>query len=655
MKILFRPALVGTAALIAALAPTSAAQLEGYDLTSGIPSDFFLVVGSRNVAEAQFIDDHWQGVSDAFEESEILDDLMDMLSEQDPDATAMVTGMFDHYSKLAAQVDWTSMGDQFIYGQRMNVPVFSGNTANVGPPDMVFLMRMDPEVAAQNYAGLLGLGQSALAQIAGMGGPEVMFETVEEKGFTFSVLDFTQVSQGAFDYPISFGYKEGVMAVTMGSGVRGEVTALLSGEGEIRSIASTERFKRAFKGMPDAKLGFEYFDMPNMRGSVQDIFEMVSGLLESELGPPPASGQEASLSEDQMVAGMVMHGMELANDAMSLIDYSSTVSFVRDHTVHSVSRAALASGVESNPFYPLIGTVKPVADFAKYLPESTSTYSVTGATDVNAIYDFMVELVKGFGPMGEMGVMEWEKLQQEMGFDMRRDVLSLIGGESISATFMVDGKEQWVTRMAVADEESAREKLDMGAAMVPELMAELQRENPMAGMLGLLVRESRDERFPGFHRVDVTMAGVSMLVGVQDGWMMFGSSGDALALTDQVAKGLAPNVRSNKELMRHAIIPEGPVQSASFNDYSGIAEEVSGMLIMASSMGGMFTSSIPNAKERQMANKLIGMVGRLAPVIAEIDFFESGSTIASFDGKAWTTHSVTNYAAPRKRAVVDGE
>lgn len=647
MKIDFRsklPVCLGAAALLATLAPTSAAQLEGYDLVGGVPSDYFLVVGSRDVPEAAFIDEHWANVWEAFRETEVLEDLMDMISAEEPEGAQMMMGMFEHYRALAEGVDWDAMGDQFLFAERLNVPVFTGNSAMIGMPDMIFLMRMDPEVAEQNHSGLVGMGQSVLDQIAMMSGGEVelSFQTIEEHGFTFSVLDFTQFEQDAVDMPISIGHKDGILAITIGPGVRSEVTALLAGQGDIRSIASTERFKRAFKGMPAAEMGFEYFDMPNMRGSMEDIFEMVSSILESEIGPPPSADEEGMLTEEQMIAGMIDHGMGLAYDAMSIVEYSSTVRFVRGNSVHAIGRAAVAPGIEDNPFYPLIGTTQPVANFAKYLPESTTSYSVSGAMDANGLYDFALDMVAGFGPMGEEALRKWEFLQEDMGFDVRRDLLSWLGGESISVTFTDAGGEHWVTRMAVGNEEVAREKLNMVADLIPMIMAEAVKENPMAGMLGLMVRDSRDERFVGFKRMDIAMLDVSMLMGVKDGWMMFGSSADALALTDAVAAGTAPSVRENEDLMSRAIIPDGPVQMASFSDYTGIASELAGGVMMLGSMGGMMTMGMP-PEEREVAGELLSMVTRLAPVIGAMDFFDSGSTIASFDGKAWHTHSVTNY------------
>ncbi len=41
---------------------------------------------------------------------------------------------------------------------------------------------------------------------------------------------------------------------------------------------------------------------------------------------------------------------------------------------------------------------------------------------------------------------------------------------------------------------------------------------------------------------------------------------------------------------------------------------------------------------------------KLGPVIGKINFYRSGSSVSSFDGSVWTSHSVTNYAGPAKEA-----
>ena len=67
-------------------------------------------------------------------------------------------------------------------------------------------------------------------------------------------------------------------------------------------------------------------------------------------------------------------------------------------------------------------------------------------------------------------------------------------------------------------------------------------------------------------------------------------------------------------------------------------------------MAGMFGSFIPDKPETRPAKAMIGILGRLSPAVAQIDFLSSSATVCTFDGQAWTTTQVTNYKPAPKPA-----
>lgn len=640
---------LGAATLLAALAPISSAQLQGYELTSGVPADFFLVTGSKTNAERAFIDAHWARVHEAFMDSGIGDELMDMISaEAPPEAMEMVHGVYQTMSGLVEAVDWNAMGTEVVFGQRLNAPDMSGEMVGFSSPDMVILFKVNSENGPALYNNLVGLERGVLAQIQAFSGVEIKLQDVEASGTKFTVLDFKTIDPIAPDYPISIGLRENAIVMTLGSGVRGEVAALLAGEGN--SIASSPRFAAAFKGMPAAEDGFEYTDMPNLRANMGEIFGVVKGVMNAQMGGERGDAEGGMADKNAMIMGMVDHAMELVNDGMSLTEYSVSVHHTEGFSVHTDTRAGLAAGAKDNRFYPMLATSRPVGNFAQYLPASTTGYSVSGGTDLDAIYNFALETIKGFGPMGEQALGMWEGMQAESGFDMRRDVISWIDGETISADFMLNGQTAWVTRMKVKDEAMAQEKMAMALGMIPMLIEKAAEQNPMAMMLGITVTPTRDARFEGFSEFNIAMAGQSILCGVKDGWMVFSSSGDALALTDEVAAGNAPNVLTNEAVMADAMTVDGAVSMANFTDYSGMASGIADGIMGVTMMGGMVTAMIEDPQGQKVAQTALRMLGDLAPVIREIDFFRSGSSVANFDGTAWNIHAVTNYEGPKKAA-----
>jgi hypothetical protein len=63
-------------------------------------------------------------------------------------------------------------------------------------------------------------------------------------------------------------------------------------------------------------------------------------------------------------------------------------------------------------------------------------------------------------------------------------------------------------------------------------------------------------------------------------------------------------------------------------------------------ISGMIMPMIEEREVREIAMEALDMVGRLVPVIEAIDFYRSGSSVTTFDGTAFHTHSITNYVAP---------
>jgi len=640
----------GTASLLSLMAPATFAQIEGYELTAGVPSDFFMVTGSRHNPEKDFLSAHWYNVLGAFTDSRILDDLMDMASMGNPEAMDMALEVGGKFQDLFEAVAWDTLGQEVVFGERLNVPVFSGNSVALGAPDMVFLFKTDPDQADATFDSLVGLGTGVLAQFQALSGLEMSLQPIEEHGMKFAVLDWTQLDPDAPDFPVSIGHRGGTFALTMGPGVRSEVAALLAGVGGSRSIATSERFQAAFKGMPAAEDGFEYVDMPNLTANMKDIFAMVTGIIDAQLVRPSGGedGEEPGMvTEEEMMFSMVQRAMDMGLEAMSLTHYTATVHHTEGYSIYSDERSVLSPNAKLNRFYPLIATSRPVANFSQYLPASTTSYSVSGGKDLDAIYAFLLDTVGEFGPMGAQLLGMWEGIQQQAGFSMQRDVISWIDGETIKVDFKLNGSDEWVTRMKVKDEVIANEKMAMGLGLLPQLLKMAAKENPMVMMLGITTSPSKDPRFQGFSQLQIGMLGLSMLCGVQDGWMIFGSSADAVALSNATAAGEEPSVLTNSALMAEAIQPSDAIEAANFTSYAGMAESFADMLNGLTMAGGMITSMIEDPQGREMAGEALSILGRLAPVIRAIDFYRSSSSVSSFDGKAWHEHSVMNYAGPR--------
>ena len=164
-------------------------------------------------------------------------------------------------------------------------------------------------------------------------------------------------------------------------------------------------------------------------------------------------------------------------------------------------------------------------------------------------------------------------------------------------------------------------------------------------MLNMMIPEITpmdDERLPGFHTV--AMGGQPVMIwGVTEGHLVLGSDGDSVMMCLDTARGEHQSVRANEELMSRLIVPEGEFSSISYTDQRDLGQDISGILGAISMAGMMVPMMIPDPTGQKLAAKALGIVGKLSPVAAELDFFISTSSYTTFDGKAWVTHQVTHY------------
>jgi hypothetical protein len=138
--------------------------------------------------------------------------------------------------------------------------------------------------------------------------------------------------------------------------------------------------------------------------------------------------------------------------------------------------------------------------------------------------------------------------------------------------------------------------------------------------------------------------------GVADGYLVFGSTGDAVALCLATARGEHPNVRANPRVMSEALVPDGPFVGLSLKDQRNAGEETAAGLAGGSMALGMMGTFIPEPKARPLFAKISGILNKMIPVVQKIDFYKSTAKQTTFDGKAWHTRAVTHMVSPEERA-----
>lgn len=349
---------------------------------------------------------------------------------------------------------------------------------------------------------------------------------------------------------------------------------------------------------------------------------------------------------------LIKHLIDRNADAAATFDYSASVESTDVHDVRSESISVLVPHAASHPIYSVFSRRQPVTDFAKYLPQETTSFSISGGVNLQELYKFVENTIHEGGPWGEELLARWEEMQKKVGVNFRQDVVELIQGDTINVT-LGNGLGS-VCMIKVSDEQQAHQKMDQFMKTLPQMISEAIARQPALAVLATLAIRCTPlthETLEGFQNINVAMSPKPVGVwGTADGFLVFGSSADAVALCLATSRNQHPNIRQNSAMIREAIVPDEQFVSVSLTDHRTTNKDVAAAMTTASMVGGMMAASVPKPELRPIVAKLTGLITRLAPLVQHANFRKSVASTTTFNGQLWRTRSVTHYQSPAERS-----
>ncbi|MCO6438776.1 MAG: DUF3352 domain-containing protein [Phycisphaerae bacterium] len=737
-----------TLALVAAMLPLGAGPVQAagqkFTLPEAVPADVFLCVAGRTDKESQFVEEYWGEVFEAFHNSGILEDLMGMMtgalgSSQQAQVDEYRTMIHD----LITGVDWSGLAaKEMVYAQRMAKVRQQGDNISMGPPDMLWLFRGESDSVAKNEQGLKAILKTLKDEVAKLAPDDPMdMETTKVEGADVTVLRIRDMQP---PMSISLARKDDVIVLGFGD-IANEALALMNKSGG-KSLAATDRYRKAFEPLKPAESAMVFFDMQTMleplRGLAEKVVAMQQGggedhpvnaemseevkelhqaafaaydakdykkalaLTQKQYDLAPNNslvmynlacfhaltgnktealqwlqksvdagfyapnqirkdedlaslrGEEAykaaiAAAERQSQRSAVAGAFSVADrvlSAVGIVDYIASTTYSEGYSVFEDSRAVLVKNASERAIYPVFGKQKMMAKFDRYVPKETASFSLSTGPNLNSLYEFLRNTVKSYGPEGEAVLTQWEQMQQGLGFNVQRDVLDWVQGGSISLTLSEELGSANVWMMKVTDEAKAKEKIGQGIAAISSMVQQLAAQQPMLGMLRMQVSPETYEGLDGFSRITMAMSPAQPFVwGTADGFVIFGTSAEGVHAVLQTAKGEHPSVAKNERVMAEAVLPKGDFWSMSFTDQRRLGSQLADAVGGASMGLGMAAMAIPDPQGQQMVGKLVGILGKLGPVLRKINFYRSMASTSTFDGSEWRTLKVTNYQPPDER------
>ncbi len=334
-------------------------------------------------------------------------------------------------------------------------------------------------------------------------------------------------------------------------------------------------------------------------------------------------------------------------DIPGIFDYIASVEYTDGYSTKAEAVVMLVADARSKPFYPVFAKPKKATQFDRYLPAETLSFDVSSAVDLGGLYKFLLDTIRCTGPKGEEALVKWEQLQQSANFNVEKDILDWVAGDSIMVE--LEDNQGWVMLLRVHNEELAREKVTTAVDFVSKAIMEAAQENPVMGMFAMRTSPANHDTLKGFQYLFFGMSPQPVVWGVADNHLIFGSSTDAICMCLDTAQGKHPNIRKNARVMSEALVPDGMFTSVSLTDQRQLGNQLAAGIGMFSMMSGMLTMAIPDPEVRPVISKIAGILGKLTPVVTKINFYKSVARQSTFNGQSWHSKTVTHYVSPDER------
>ncbi len=575
---------------------------KSFTLGKYVPADSWFMVHAVHNPERDYLGDHWQDVFDRLKESGLDKDIGSLIRKSIPESEREAfQGHWDTISTALRAVPWSKLGSREIaFSQRMGAPM----------PKYLVLFRSEPDQVDAHV--------SALSEVLNS------FAKLNEKLKVEELkMGGTHVWRMAIDGPLVIElFKHGeLVGISTGSEGVSSLQPLLKGDGKATAFVDTPEFSKALAGVETPEDMIMYFGIHRLLEQMRVMIGDIDGMKKNK-------GEKMANAND--VQRIITHAMDRL-DVIDNITVSMRTEGLREFSNEVVT---LLPDAANKPFAKAIMPRMSFKQFDRYVPADATGFTCSTFMDLNAMYEMVIDFLKTeFPEDSKEWLAKWEEKQAGVDFHLKNDVLSWISGEMVSVTLPGVGMQAGgVLMVRLSDAKLAKEKID---GFVKRLQAKAEETQLMISP----VAEIETEGFYSVMHPMMMMAQVRPVIGVHDEWLMIGMGPRDVNKVIEAGKEGAETFRQNERFKNEAVPMSGDIVAASFADLSTMGQEMA----MAMSMTGMMGAMMIQGEGAEPVRAIFGMMAKLGPVVAELDFFNSSSSVTKFDGRRWNSRTVLNY------------
>jgi len=603
---------------------------ERYTLSRYVPEDVWMVVHAVENPERAFLQEQWGEVWEAVKAARLDQDLVMMLQhDSDPDSKASTMQKLDRVYELVGSVNWTDLVAKET--------VFAERRARSGIRyDYIFLARGRDGSGEKNFAALTKLVEEGAGMMQSVLGVKFALRQSENQDSQILTVGLLRPEDPK---PVEgfFLLRHGdVIGAVVGRQSFKKVQALFLNHPNARSILTGERFQRAVSEVREPADSIMFFDMKAFMSDMCVMCERIGKVSEKY-------GHQSDVRPENALRSL----MNLAD----VIDYAVTSTSTKGLRESSQSVVRIQEGKQNSEIAKAFLDRESFKKFDRFIPADAVSYSVKSFVDLGRLYKLALEFVSSELPDGKELVAEFQTTLDGIGLNPTRDIFSWLSGEIVqvelpgaSQSPMGGNDSVWFIR--TKDPKLAWEKINVAIDYVNR---RLQSRGQM------LMVTPADVNAKGFRQVTLPMLAMFIrpVIGVHREWVVVSTSADAVNRCLAVEAGEAPSIATNKRFRAEGVCPDGAVMSASFSDTSDLGDNMAQAATMAGMFGGMIASQMgPDAppEARELLPRLIEVGMKAAPILKELDFYRSQSSVTTYDGKTkLETMQVTTYRSPKPK------
>ena len=563
------------------------------DLRKAAAVDSFLTVWGAHNSERDYQKVHfdrvWKAVKDAEFPATIRRMMESRVPEDNIEAFDQVMGQLQ---KALDPVDWEALANakQVLYQQFMEA---SGNTPIMA--QQVVMMELEEGKASQCAQGFVNLMEMAEQASNGR-------VTVSEKSFGGGKMWSLSLPAEAPFSPNIAVIDDILMFSTSAKHAR--KCASLLADGGLTKF-DDPRFKSALKKLPKAEDMVTIFD-------ARDLFAHLDTI-------PDFIIQKSRRNEEATKAAAILADLI---DQFSCLDYEVTVGYTEGNQNRTASYGRLLKGYEDKVLGKM-ATNAPVKDWYKWVPEEASSFSINSGVNLMPLYTWARQTIPKHIPEASEAFVQLEELEKQYDVNLEDDILANFSGAAISIT-MPGGAAtplgqagQGVTAIQCRNPDRMRELMHRGVEIIADI--------PQLQQFGVSLDKSTSvEGFEDLNVNALAMMGLRPTIGFKDGWMIIGSSGDAVKTVLATRDGDHESFKSTSAFKQFNLEVADSVNGITYADIGAQIRGASQMLMQVGIIAPTFMAMAPPEAKEQLepVRELLTLLPKISRIVKTFDFYE---------------------------------